>query len=122
MTDTRQHVSSAPRATQTAGMASHDQMARWDAAWGAGTALIAGDDELGLPELPDGYGWLVTRELTGEYPTYRVALLNVSHIDTGGDVELVRHGRIDKTLYGESGVRELAQRFANNLKIQEGQR
>lgn len=84
--------------------------------WGAATPIIVGDDEIQLPLLPDYHGWLVTRELTGEHPTYRVALLYVGPFDSDGtEFREVRSGFIDKTMYGEAGVRELAQRFASEL-------
>lgn len=85
-------------------------------AWGASSPIIVGDEDIQLPHLPEYYSWLVTRELTGEHPTYRVALLYFGPYDSD-DFEFreVRHGLIDKTMYGEAGVRELAQRFASGL-------
>lgn len=86
-------------------------------AWGADAPIIVGDDEIPLPKLPEYYSWLVTRELTGEHPTYRVALLYFGPYDSSDGFEFceVRSGLIDKTMYGEAGVRELAQRFASEL-------
>lgn len=84
--------------------------------WGFATPIIVGDDEIELPSLPDCYSRLVTREMTGDHPTYRVALLYLGSLPSGGiEFREVRHGFIDKTMYGEAGVRELAQRFASDL-------
>lgn len=88
----------------------------YERAWGADAPEIVGDEEIQLPPLPQYYSWLVTRELTGEHPTYRVALLYYGPYDSD-DFEFceVRHGFIDKTMCGEAGVRELAQCFASRL-------
>ncbi|SKQ89108.1 Uncharacterised protein [Mycobacteroides abscessus subsp. abscessus] len=91
-------------------------------AWGADAPIIVGDEEIPLPKLPEYYSWLITRELTrdrtGAHPTYRVALLYYGPYDTADfDFCEVRSGLIDKTMYGEAGVRELAQRFVSESDL-----
>lgn len=81
----------------------------WRDAWGHNAALIVNDDEIAMPTLPDGYEWLVTRELTGTHPTYRVALTHVRYEFGGEYFRVAQRGHIDKAMYGEAGVRELAQ-------------
>lgn len=88
---------------------------KWIAAWGYNAAMIVAEDEIQLPALPERYGWLITRELNGEHPFYEVMLLDVSMVNTGCNPEVRRKGRIDKGLYGEDGVRELARRFASEV-------
>lgn len=86
------------------------------AAWGGLKTLIVGgiNDEFKLPLVPPLYDWLLTREVTvgvvqGEevpYPTYRLALLYNAHDEEGFEVKA--RGKIDKTMYGEAGVYQLA--------------
>lgn len=83
----------------------------WRAAWGHNAPLIVNDDEIAMPALPEGYEWLVTRELTGTHPTYRVALTHVRYEFGGEYFRVAQRGQIDKAMYGEAGVRELAQQL-----------
>lgn len=83
----------------------------WREAWDHNAALIVNEDEIAMPALPEGYEWLVTRELTGTHPTYRVALTHVRYEFGGEYFRVAQHGHIDKAMYGEAGVRELAQQL-----------
>lgn len=80
------------------------------AAWG-NVALVVNEDEIAMPDLPEGYEWMVTREVTGTHPTYRVALTHCNYQYGGEHFRVAQRGLIDKTMYGEAGVRELAQRL-----------
>lgn len=83
--------------------------------WGNAALIVDGRD-ITLPPLPDHYGWLLTRQVTSGHRTYHLALHYIG--DRGGDgnqFRVVRSGLIDKDLYGESGVRELAQRYVTQL-------
>ena len=84
----------------------------WRKAWGSNKTTIVGgvNDFIALPEPPGDCEWLLTRTLTGEHPTYRLALLWRELFDDGPHVCL-RHGLIDKKMYGEAGVRQLAEVF-----------
>lgn len=91
----------------------------WIAAWGWNAPMIVGgtgDEKMinQLPKLPPGYGWMVTRELTGEHPTYMVMLHNQQLIPLA-PWELIAKGKIDKKMYGEAGVVELARRMKEKL-------
>lgn len=114
-TDTNPAGSSALRAAETVKRLHEEKLARWKNAWGDNLALVVNDDEIHMPDLPEDHEWMVTRELTGDHPTYRVALMYVDYSHGGERVWVLRHGHIDKVLYGEAGVRELAQRWASEL-------
>lgn len=83
-------------------------------AWGANRPVIVGGvrDEFKLPLLPPSYTWSLTRMVTTgvvkeqmvHYPTYLLKLIRI--LDQGHEV--VRQGKIDKSMYGEAGVVELA--------------
>jgi len=85
-------------------------------AWGDKTVIV-GDDEIELPSLPKSYEWLISREMNGEYPYYLVRLV----YSEGSDFKVLEHGRIDKALYGEKGVKELAAKFADKWKKRVGE-
>lgn len=83
-------------------------------AWGGNKTIIVGgiNDDFRLPVLLNTWDWLLMRDVTmgtvnGEpmaYPTYYLALMR----DGEQGFETVAHGKIDKTMYGEAGVQELA--------------
>lgn len=89
----------------------------WIKAWDGNKAMICNgvnDVQIKLPRLPRGFGWLLTRELTGEHPTYRLALLQSPVI-----FAVLARGKIDKQMYGEAGVQQLARAFMERLGINE---
>lgn len=87
----------------------------WVKAWGWNAPIIVGDNDgfPRMPALPEGCGWLITRETTpgrdGElFPTYLLTLWQgFDEADEAKQKTLTR-GKIDKTMYGEAGVLEKA--------------
>ncbi|ACH62073.1 hypothetical protein MYRNA_65 [Mycobacterium phage Myrna] len=85
----------------------------WVKAWGGNKQWIVGgiNDSFPLPEPPGDCEWMLTRELTGEHPTYRLAMTTNDYAFGGTTLTVLRHGLIDKKMYGEAGVRQLAEQF-----------
>ncbi|MBO0676736.1 hypothetical protein JRC04_04590 [Mycolicibacterium sp. S2-37] len=85
----------------------------WVKAWSGNAPIIVNDNEISLPPPPEGHDWLITRELTGEHPTYRLALHFIG--EDSDDFRVLAHGKIDKTMYGEKGVQQYARYILERL-------
>lgn len=91
-------------------------------AWGSNLPVIVGgtgEEHMvtRLPALPADHIWLWQREVTpgkddAVSPTYRLLLIHNQPVEDGINSVALGQGRIDKGMYGEAGVYELAR----NLK------